>query len=178
MSSSPRVALITIGTELILGRVPNTNADWLAQQIDQVGGHVCSVTTIRDHPDDIVISITEAISRRATHIITTGGLGPTPDDLTVATVAEMLSCPVVEDEGLLTHFRRKLGLGEGEPLDVLMRKVTTIPAYGSAGPNPNGWGFCIQVLHAGVTLFILPGPPREVEALFPIYIEPVLRLVI
>ena len=178
MTSSPRVALITIGTELILGRVPNTNAGWLAQRIVQVGGHVSRVTTVRDHPEDIVASIAEAIRGKATHIITTGGLGPTPDDLTVATVAEMLVCPIVEDEGLLAHFRRKLGLGEGEPLSSSMRKVATIPEKGSAGPNPSGWGHCIQVSHAGVTLFILPGPPREVEALFPIYIEPALRVVV
>ena len=56
-----------------------------------------------------------------------------------------------------------------------MRKVAIIPEVATAGPNANGWGHCITMTYRGVELFILPGPPREVRALYPVYIEPALR---
>ena len=70
----PLVEILSIGTELILGRIADTNAQWLAQQIEQVGSCVRQVTTMRDDPDEITAVIHEAIERGATHIITTGGL--------------------------------------------------------------------------------------------------------
>ena len=56
-----------------------------------------------------------------------------------------------------------------------MRKAATIPETGTAAPNHSGWGHYITLMHNGVTVFILPGPPREVQALFSAYIEPELK---
>ena len=171
----PLVEILSIGTELILGRIADTNAQWLAQQIEQVGSCVRQVTTMGDDPDEIAIVIHEAIERGATHIITTGGLGPTPDDRTVDTVAAMAGCGTVTDEGLIAHFLQRLRRSGQNKISDHMRKVAIIPEVATAGPNANGWGHCLIMTYRGVELFILPGPPREVRALYPVYIEPALR---
>ena len=171
----PLIELIPIGTELILGRIADTNTQFLAREIEQVGGRVRRVTTVRDNPENIISAIREGIAGGVTHIITTGGLGPTPDDMTVHTLAQMIGCGTVVDEGLVEHFRIKLNLEGREQVSKHMRKVATIPDVGTAAPNLLGWGHCITVPYGGITLFALPGPPREVKALFPAYIEPVLK---
>ena len=171
------IDVITIGTELILGRIADTNAQYLARQITCVGGRVRRVTTIRDDPDEIVATISSGIAGGATHIITTGGLGPTPDDITVETVARMIGSGMTVDEGLIEHFRKKLRLEGREQVMDHMRKAATIPEAGAAAPNHSGWGHCITLTHNDVTIFILPGPPREVQALFSAYIEPELKKV-
>jgi nicotinamide-nucleotide amidase len=171
----PRIDIVTIGTELILGRIADTNAHWLAQRIVEAGGCIRRVTTVADKPEDITSVLSDAIDRGVTHIVTTGGLGPTPDDLTVETVARLIGCGTVVDEGLIGHFRERLKLESQEEVGQAMRKVATIPEGATAGPNDRGWGHCITALHRGVTLFILPGPPQEVQALFPLYVEPALR---
>ena len=174
---SPLIEIIPIGTELILGRIADTNTQFLAQEIVRIGGQVRRVTTIRDDPDDIISAIQEAVAGGVTHIITTGGLGPTPDDMTVDTLARMIGCGTIVDEGLIEHFRVKLNLKGREQVSEHMRKVATIPDVGTAASNLMGWGHCITVPYDGVTLFVLPGPPREVKALYSAYIKPVLEAV-
>ena len=171
----PLIELIPIGTELILGRIADTNTQFLAREIEGVGGRVRRVTTVHDNPENIIGAIGEAIAGGVTHIITTGGLGPTPDDMTVDTLAKMIGCGTVVDEGLVDHFRIKLNLKGREQVSEHMRKVATIPDVGTAAANLSGGGHCITVPYGGVTLFVLPGPPREVNALFPVYIKPVLK---
>lgn len=169
------IDLIPIGTELILGRIADTNTQFLAQEIARVGGRVRRVTMIRDDPDDIITAVSESIAAGVTYIITTGGLGPTPDDRTVETFARMMGCDRVVDEGLIEHFRQKLRLEGRDQVGAHLRKVATIPERSTAAPNHLGWGHCITVAYEGATIFILPGPPGEVKALFPAYIEPALK---
>jgi len=173
----PLVEILTIGTELILGRIADANAPWLAQQIEQSGIRVRQMTTMGDDPDEIIAVIHEAIKRGTTHIITTGGLGPTPDDKTVATIATMVGCGTVTDDGLVAHFLQRLRPSGQNQISDHMRKVAIIPEVATAGPNTDGWGHCIMMTYCGVALFILPGPPREVRALYPMYIEPKLKTV-
>lgn len=173
---SPLVEILTIGTELILGRVADTNSQWLAQQVVRLGGHLHRVTIVRDDPDDIIRALSDGIARGATHILTTGGLGPTPDDLTVEAVARLIGRQTVVDEGLVRHFMERLRLAGREQVTPHMLKVATVPEETLALPNHAGWGHCIIVSHAGVTICILPGPPHEVQALFSQYIEPLLRV--
>ena len=74
--------------------------------------------------------------------------------------------------GLIEHFRQKLNLEGREQVGEHMRKVATIPEVGTAASNRLGWGHYITLDHAGVVFFILPGPPREVKALYQAYIAP------
>ena len=179
VDSSPtsiiRIEILSIGTELILGRMADTNAPWLAQQADQIGHGIRQMTTVRDDPSDIMAVIHEAIARGTTHLITTGGLGPTPDDRTVEALATLVGCGTVADEGLITHFLQRLRRSGQHTLSDHMRKVALIPAAATAGPNKDGWGHCIMMTYRSVALYVLPGPPREVRALYPVYVEPALK---
>ncbi len=82
----PAIEIFSIGTELVLGRIQDTNGHWIAQEIAKVGGILRRATMIPDELNEIVLALQEAVDRGSKIIITTGGLGPTPDDLTVATV--------------------------------------------------------------------------------------------
>ncbi|MBT5872324.1 MAG: hypothetical protein HOH43_02805 [Candidatus Latescibacteria bacterium] len=170
----PLIELIPIGTELMLGRIPDTNTQYLAAQVCQQGGRIRRVSLVRDSPQDIIDVVQEAVAGGVTHIITTGGLGPTPDDMTVATLAQMLRCQTHIDKGLLGHFQEKLRLKGIEEVSDHMRKVATIPDIGTAAPNILGWGHCITIPYQSTTLFVLPGPPREVRELYPACIAPIL----
>ena len=77
------IELFSIGTELVLGQIQDTNAHWIAQQILQIGGELRRVTMLRDNADEMHEALDSAVKRETSLILTTGGLGPTPDDMTV-----------------------------------------------------------------------------------------------
>src|SRR5207244_11002017 len=77
------IELFAIGTELVLGRIQDTNSYWMAQRIAELGGVVRRMTTLSDDLEDIVHALRDSIERGTETILTSGGLGPAPDDLTV-----------------------------------------------------------------------------------------------
>ena len=81
------VEILSIGTELLLGNIVNTNARWIAEQLSTLGLNHFRQTTIGDNSERISLLIKE-ISKRSNLLITTGGLGPTPDDLTTESIAQ------------------------------------------------------------------------------------------
>ena len=169
------VDLIPIGTELMLGRIEDTNTRFLSDAITGMGGCVRRVITVRDDARDIADVVRESVASEASYIITTGGLGPTPDPLTVSVLSELMGCGTLVDEGLLSNFQEKLQAKGVNEISNHMRKVATIPDIGRAAPNRLGWGHCITIDWCATTLFVLPGPPQEVSALFGAYIEPEFR---
>ena len=84
--NSNRVEILSIGTELLLGNIVNTNAQWISEQLSQLGLNHFRQSTIGDNCDRI-IKVIQEISKRSNLLITTGGLGPTPDDLTTEAIA-------------------------------------------------------------------------------------------
>ncbi len=90
------VDIIAVGTELLLGEVVNTNATWLSQALAEAGFNVYHHTTVGDNPARFQAVITQALER-SDALVFTGGLGPTEDDLTVATIASYFQAPLVTD---------------------------------------------------------------------------------
>lgn len=84
------VELLSVGNELLLGNTVNTNAAWLAAKVTSLGSMVTRTTTVRDDLEDISKAIKEAIRRKPDFVITTGGIGPTFDDMTIKAVAKAL----------------------------------------------------------------------------------------
>src|SRR3954470_12616837 len=82
------VEVFSIGKELLIGQIQDSNSFWLAQQITSLGGVMQRISILDDDQPSIVQALRDAIGRGARTIITTGGLGPTPDDLTVPSIAE------------------------------------------------------------------------------------------
>src|SRR5262245_34595225 len=99
-------AVLCIGTELTRGELVDTNGPWLAAGLTDVGFQVTEKTTVDDDRSRIVESL-QRLSRNARIIVSTGGLGPTTDDLTTEAVAQTMGLPLVRDEASLEAIRRR-----------------------------------------------------------------------
>src|SRR3954468_20849805 len=164
------VEIFSIGKELLIGQIQDSNSFWLSQQITKLGGTMQRITILDDHQPSIVHALGAAVSRGAKTIITTGGLGPTIDDLTVASIAEMLGVGTHIDDGVVQDHLRRRGITIDEHTDNLKR-MATIPDGATAYPSPAGWAPLVRVEIDGCTLFSMPGPPREMEAIFGRFLE-------
>ncbi|MCS6859707.1 MAG: competence/damage-inducible protein A [Abditibacteriales bacterium] len=170
MTSAPTVELFAIGTELILGLIQDTNSYWLAQQIAQLGGQLRRVTMLRDDRAEMLRVLNDAVERGTDVIITTGGLGPTPDDMTVEVVAELIGAKTIIHEPTIAFYMQRRNLKSREEVTPNLVKMATIPEGAEVFFNPVGWAPCIKVRKNQSVIFILPGPPREMEALFTRYV--------
>ncbi|HHT02015.1 MAG TPA: competence/damage-inducible protein A [Firmicutes bacterium] len=159
-----RGELIFVGTELLLGEILNTNAVFLAQELAALGVDVHRQTTVGDNLERLVEALREAL-QRVDLVITTGGLGPTEDDLTREAVALMLNRELVVDQdamAALEEFFAQRGLGMPEA----NRKQALRPSGGVCLANPVGTAPGLFVPHEGKIVISLPGPPHEVRAVW------------
>ena len=103
------VEILSIGTELLLGNIVNTNSQWLSEELSSLGLNHFRQSTIGDNSNRICELIKE-ISLRSNLLITTGGLGPTPDDLTTEAIAKSFNAPLYERKYLWDELKKKLSL--------------------------------------------------------------------
>ncbi|RKU31378.1 hypothetical protein C6497_02470 [Candidatus Poribacteria bacterium] len=168
------IELFSVGTELVLGQIQDTNAHWIAQQILQNGGELRRVTMLRDDFDEMTEAISSAIQRETALILTTGGLGPTPDDMTVAVIASLIGTkPIVSNE-TVAEYKKRREMPEDDILNEALTKMATIPETAQVYQNPAGWAPCISVEYKMSTIMMMPGPPREMKAIFDAYIQPLI----
>lgn len=163
-------ALLSIGTELTRGELVNTNASWLAEALTDLGIHVTEVVMLEDDERSIVSGLS-ALARRHELIITTGGLGPTTDDVTAECVALVLQVPLVRNETALAMLTERLAR-HGRSVSASNEKQTDLPEGSTLLPNPWGTapGFSVQIL--GAQAFFLPGVPVEMKHLFEAEVAP------
>ena len=168
------IELFSIGTELVLGQIQDTNAHWIAQQILQIGGELRRVTMLRDNAEEMYEALDSAVKRETSLILTTGGLGPTPDDMTVEVVASLIGTKPVVSEETVAEFRKRREMSENDALNEALTKMATVPENATALQNPAGWAPCISVEHQASTFMMMPGPPREMKAIFETHIQPLI----
>lgn len=166
LDADARVEIFSIGTEVVLGRIQDTNSSWLAERIVAAGGDLGRITAVRDVPDEVESALRDSIDRGAGLIVTTGGLGPTPDDLTVEIVAKIAGCGLRSDEAVVADYRERRQIPATEELNPSMVKMGSVPEAARVFINPVGWapGFAVEV--DGSVVFCMPGPPREVKGIF------------
>ena len=169
MHATSPVEIFSIGKELLIGRIQDTNSFWIAQQITDLGGTMQRISVIDDDQPTIVQALRDAVDRGARTIVTTGGLGPTPDDLTVASVAELLGVGQVLDRAVVADYLRRRGITEEELTPALIA-MGTVPEGTTVYPSPAGWAPLIRAELDGCTIFLMPGPPSEVQAIFARYL--------
>ena len=175
MESELVIELFSIGTELTLGQIQDTNAYWIAQQTFQLGGTIRRISMLRDEFDEMKEAIQGSIERRQTGlIITTGGLGPTPDDMTVEMIAEMMGKDVIVDQATIQSYMERRQLRDRSEVSEALIKMATVPETATVFQNPVGWAPCISVVVKQSTLMMMPGPPREMQAVFEAYIAPII----
>ena len=166
-------AVLSTGTELTRGELVNTNATWLADALTGAGFDVVALDTVSDDEARLAAALTR-LGAEHDLIVCTGGLGPTTDDLTSATVAKLLGVPLERDadsvEAIRTRmerFGRKLTDSNAKQAD-LPRGATVLPnAWGTAP------GFAVKLGRA--LACFLPGVPSEMEAIFAAHVAPLLE---
>ena len=175
------IELICVGTELLIGKTLNTNANWLAKRITSLGGNVVRMTVIRDDIDEITFSLKDAMERKNDFIITIGGLGPTFDDKTLEGVAGALNHKLtVNDEALEmveAKYRSYVQEGRMESYEMTSPRVkmATLPEGAKPLPNPIGTAPGVLMESDKKTIISLPGVPSEMKAIFEGSVLPMLK---
>jgi competence/damage-inducible protein CinA-like protein len=158
-----RAEIVSVGSELLLGQIVDTNAAFIARQLAALGLDLFHKTTVGDNLGRVAAALETALGR-ADIVITTGGLGPTEDDVTREAVARATGRDLEFHPDLLDQieaFFRARGL----PLSPSNRKQAYIPRGALPLPNPVGTAPCFILEEADRTLIVLPGVPREMEYL-------------
>ena len=172
--------ILCIGTELLLGNITNGNARWLAEQLAALGIPHHRQSVVGDNRERLMAVVREAAGRCRV-LITTGGLGPTPDDLTTETLAAAFDTPLVEHPEIWAEIQARLS-ARGRVCSPSNRQQAFLPAGAQVLPNPTGtapgmiWtppaGAGIQ---PGFTVLTFPGVPSEMEAMWQATAAPWLR---
>ncbi len=153
--------IICVGTELLLGDILNSNARYLAQKLAALGISHYHQSVVGDNPGRIQQVMQVAIDRQAQILIFTGGLGPTPDDLTTATIAEFFQTPLVEHPAVVADIEQKYAQ-RGRIMTANNRRQALQPQGAEILPNPLGTapGMMWQP-QPGLIILTFPGVPRE-----------------
>ncbi len=161
--NSKYVEIITIGDELLIGQVVDTNSAWLAQRLNEIGFSVKQITSISDSKEHIKEALTQAQSR-ADIIIITGGLGPTKDDITKETLCEYFSMNMVEDKDTLESINRMFKQ-RGYTVTPLNRAQATVPDRCTIIPNNFGTACGLWFDEIDRIFIALPGVPFEMKGI-------------
>lgn len=166
--------IICVGTELLLGEVLNRNAQFLSQELAQLGIPHYHQTVVGDNPVRIKKAVAIACER-ARILIFTGGLGPTPDDLTTETLADFFDVPLVEHPEIMADITEKFAQ-RGRTPSASNYKQSLLPEGASVLPNPLGSApGMIWEPRPGLTLLTFPGVPREMQQMWQETAVPYLR---
>lgn len=164
--------LLSVGTELLLGDILNTNVQYLSREMAALGITVLHQSTVGDNAERLSAEIRSSLSR-SDMVIATGGLGPTSDDITKEVACEVLGFRLVRDEGILAeieaYFRRR-----GHVMPAANAKQADVPEGGTVFKNSCGTAPGAALEKDGKCVIILPGPPREMTAMFEQSVKPFL----
>ncbi|MDO4531331.1 MAG: competence/damage-inducible protein A [Bacillota bacterium] len=168
-----KAEIMAVGTELLLGDILNTNAQFLAQELAGLGIEVYYQTVVGDNPQRLKDTIFHAFSR-ADLIITTGGLGPTEDDLTKETAAEYFGVELVQDDRALARIQAFFDCIGRKMTDNNIKQAMVPATNGIVLYNDNGSAPGIIIEKDGKTIVMLPGPPKETIPMFLNQVKPYL----
>ena len=177
------VEVLCVGTELLLGNILNGNARWLAERLAGLGLPHYRQEVVGDNRERLIAAV-RAAAGRCRVLITTGGLGPTPDDLTTEAIAAAFGTPLVEHPAIWEGIRTRIE-ARGRVVAPSNRRQAFLPEGAAVLPNPTGtapgmiWtptpavpGFPIL---SGFTVLTFPGVPSELHAMWEATAEPWLR---
>ena len=165
--------IITIGDELLIGQIVDTNSAWLGSTLGDDGIKVIQITSVQDNAAQIVQAVNDALSR-ADIVLMTGGLGPTKDDITKKTLAEMFGMKLVRNEQVYEMVGKQLAL-RGIAFTELNQGQALVPDGCTVLPNRNGTAPGMWFERDGKVLISMPGVPFEMKALVKDEVLPRLR---
>ena len=171
-----RAGIVVTGTEVLTGRIADRNGPWISEQLAELGVDVAHITVVGDRPEDLESALRFMAAEGMDLIVTSGGLGPTADDLTGEIVARFAAVPLVLDQAteekiaeILRGFARRFKFDE-EAVREANRKQAMIPK-GSLPLDPVGTAPGLVVSVEERVVVVLPGPPRELRPMWPRAIE-------
>ncbi len=169
----PNVEIVAIGSELLLGQIVDTNSAWMAQRLMALGVNLFFKTVVGDNPGRMREVIARA-RERSDVVITSGGIGPTQDDLTREVIAEVVGRELILDLRLVEEIRERFRR-RGRLMTPNNERQAYIPAGAIPVSNPNGTAPSFIVEEPRGVIFALPGVPFELKWLFENEVEPYLR---
>jgi nicotinamide-nucleotide amidase len=175
------VEIICVGNELLIGKTLNTNAQWLAKRITNLGLTTSRITVVSDNINEISAVIKEGIQRGPRFLLTTGGLGPTFDDMTLVGLAKALGCNIEINEEALNMVKEKyLAYSQTRRIDFIeltphRLKMAKLPIGARPLPNPVGTAPAASIEHEKMTIIAFPGVPSEMKSIFDESVVPILK---
>jgi nicotinamide-nucleotide amidase len=171
-----RAGIVVTGTEVITGRIADANGPWVSERLAELGVEVAHIQVVADRPDDLDAALRFMAGEGMDLIVTTGGLGPTADDLTAEMVGRFAGREMVLDEGMeakiakiLEGFAKRFRLDQ-EALLEANRKQAMVPE-GATPLDPVGTAPGLVVPAGGRVVVVLPGPPRELQPMWQAAVE-------
>ncbi|HEX4751499.1 MAG TPA: competence/damage-inducible protein A [Solirubrobacterales bacterium] len=173
-----RAGIVVTGTEVITGRISDANGPWVSEQLADLGIEVAHIIVVADRPDDLEDALRFLAAEGMDLIVTSGGLGPTADDLTAEIVGRFAGRPLRLDqameakiEAILKRFalRRNFKIDEAAMMDA-NRKQAMVPE-GAEALDPVGTAPGLVVPAGDTVVIVLPGPPRELQPMWPVALE-------
>jgi nicotinamide-nucleotide amidase len=168
---SVRAGVVVTGTEVLTGRISDRNGPWISERLGELGVEVSQITVVGDRQGDLAASLRFFESEGVDLIVTSGGLGPTADDLTAEIVARFADRELVLDEemeerihAILEGFARRMRF-DADALRDANRKQAMVP-LGSIPIDPAGTAPGLVVPARDLVVIVLPGPPRELRAMW------------
>jgi len=167
-----RAGIVVTGTEVLTGRISDSNGPWVSERLAELGVEVAHILVVADRPDDLDAGLRFLAEEGMDLIVTTGGLGPTADDLTAEVVARFAGREMRLDEAMeeriaeiLRGFARRAGF-DLEALREANRKQAMVPD-GATALDPIGTAPGLVVPAGERVVIVLPGPPRELQPMWP-----------
>ena len=156
--------IITIGDEILIGQIIDTNSAYISKQLNNIGVTVFQITSVQDDKDHILKSLKEA-EANADIVITTGGLGPTKDDITKKTIAEFFDDTMVQDDSVLKNIESLWKKYIKKPLSKINIDQALVPSKASVLMNFYGSAPGMWIENEKTVFISLPGVPFEMKAL-------------
>ena len=155
--------LITIGDEILIGQIVDTNSAWMAQKLNDEGINIRQITSISDQPEHIISTLQESAGK-ASVVLVTGGLGPTKDDRTKSALCTYFRTYLIENQGVLDHVIHLLA-PRGIVINALNRDQALVPASATILHNKLGTAPGLWFNHNGTIFVFMPGVPFEMKYL-------------
>jgi len=166
------VEMLIIGNEVLIGKTKDTNSNWMAKRIAKFGHRLRRITTVADELVEISKALKEILERKPDMIITSGGLGPTFDDLTLEGIAKGLGRKIVRNEHAYNMIKKsyenafKRGILKLEGMTKEREKMAYLPKGAKPLKNLRGTAPGVEINQNGTLIFCLPGVPMEMKGMF------------
>ena len=162
--------ILAVGSELLTPHRADTNSLYLTARLNEIGIEVRAKSIVGDNPSDLKAMFAQALER-ADVVLLTGGLGPTADDITREAVADSLNLPLQEDPDILASIRGRFA-SRGVPMPAINHRQALVPRGAAIVPNVNGTAPGLWIDTQQHVVVLLPGPPRELQAMFEALVQP------